>query len=738
MLLYLFLCMFILLAGYGVLVLLRLDRSLQLPLLAAPGVWLGVSVTALVSGISAGATLIGVARVLVVAGSVLAGIGARRLWLERPNSTAAGGLAAALVCPLFLLGPFFWWGLTKYPGSWLWDGWNYVVYGQQLLESHANTAFGSSALRQYIVEFHFENLRFASSALIGLLSLAAGTDAQAGYGPMIAIALFGFASSCGFAAAMLRPSRLHILAVTLIGGTGLWMLGVVQANNLDTLLLLSIAPLLYGLAIAANPAIPATAVLFGMAVAAAICMQVELAPLAMAAPAAVLIERVKGSWKLRGGWLRWALVSGAIALLAFAPWLPKIIPFVLNQIAASNLDGAVRPGGGYFTGLFLGECNLSVMWGFWAPFESCTSEGPYGLAATAVAALLTLLLLIGIVRFLRQGEIATPFATALLIAGALFMLGARRYDYGAYKFLTMAWFPVVLLVVEGALALAAYLAPTRASRAFAVSLCILLLAQSTLGWFRLARFDAATPVKDIAYYSQIQSVGGMTDGPVLLAVNEPLAFERALFFLRYTKLVPVAFSHPYFASVKDRKPFAERRKNDVPLARYLLTDASASMACAGELVWEAGPYRLWHLNARGWAFIIGIQNPNGVDNWNGKKLLWLGGATPTRFDILSSGVTGHASFKAQVTLGPSRPESSLRTIEIDAAGQRATEAVDISGRNEINLPVAPGLNEVTLRVLEKPTLAVLPNGDPRPLLLALTDYDLCLDVSSSTTDANRP
>jgi hypothetical protein len=42
----------------------------------------------------------------------------------------------------------------------------------------------------------------------------------------------------------------------------------------------------------------------------------------------------------------------------------------------------------------------------------------------------------------------------------------------------------------------------------------------------------------------------------------------------------------------------------------------------------------------------------------------------------------------------------------------------------VEVPVQLGENEITLEVMEKPTVDVLPNGDRRPLMLGVLDLRL--------------
>ena len=305
------------------------------------------------------------------------------------------------------------------------------------------------------------------------------------------------------------------------------------------------------------------------------------------------------------------------------------------------------------------------------------------------------------------------------------MINSRHYDYGAYKFLSFAWFPAVLLIVEGSAAVVALVLRRPGRFAQAVGVSIIFVGQVTLLWVRLGRFETRTPGETMAHYSQVRAVTGMTDGPVLLAVNEPLAYAWALFYLRYIPVVPVTFPHDYIAGTEHLAPFAEKRARHSS-CRYLLSDSSTDLTCAGSITWQGGPYRLWRLNDKAWAFVVGIQNPNGLETMNSENFMWIGGASPTRLRILS-GMHGRAHLHAKIALGPSLPQSIPRTLETASSEELVVETVDARGRNELIIPVVPGLTETTLRVLETPT-GSLPNGDPRPLLVAMSAYKTCLSV----------
>ena len=121
---------------------------------------------------------------------------------------------------------------------------------------------------------------------------------------------------------------------------------------------------------------------------------------------------------------------------------------------------------------------------------------------------------------------------------------------------------------------------------------------------------------------------------------------------------------------------------------------------------------------------LGIQNPNGVETESqGKKFFWMGGgATSIR---LFSPADGEVLLKAKYVMGPSLPEKSHREMIISSdAGAQAQHIFVTEAVREIRVPVKQGVNEISLKIADLPSMAKLPNGDTRPLLLGVYGLEI--------------
>jgi hypothetical protein len=117
-----------------------------------------------------------------------------------------------------------------------------------------------------------------------------------------------------------------------------------------------------------------------------------------------------------------------------------------------------------------------------------------------------------------------------------------------------------------------------------------------------------------------------------------------------------------------------------------------------------------------------IRNPNGIEKWNGEVGFWIGGGK-TVIDILSTDDT-QIVLAAEFIPGPSVPDQNYRKLAIsDPMGNTQVLTV-YKGTHEFFFTVRRGKNQITLNDLDIPTIAKLPNGDTRQLLLGVTNIDI--------------
>ena len=130
---YLFICIASLLAGFGLLKILRAPLPPALAWLIAPGIGLSAWAVYLGVGISLGWTTRQLTPLAWAATALLALIA----WpsIRHPQARPAlGPVAWAMLLPVLMLAADMWHGLQYYVGSPGGDGWSYVAYGQYLWE----------------------------------------------------------------------------------------------------------------------------------------------------------------------------------------------------------------------------------------------------------------------------------------------------------------------------------------------------------------------------------------------------------------------------------------------------------------------------------------------------------------------------------------------------------------------------------------------------------------------------
>lgn len=201
-----------------------------------------------------------------------------------------------------------------------------------------------------------------------------------------------------------------------------------------------------------------------------------------------------------------------------------------------------------------------------------------------------------------------------------------------------------------------------------------------------------------------------------------------LWAMYYLRDVPILI-YPYrgYAAQSHVVPLMDR-SSQVPLStiRYVLTDHQTIMPYKQTtLVWTGERYKLWHIETKNWAFIVDIKNPNGVESWNNRTGLWLG-QEKTSLGVISSR-RGNAVLSAEFSPGPSLPGSQERHLAIKTdKGYQTQQTIFGVGSHFIDIPLVAGRNQIDLISLDKPTLSVMPNGDPRRMLVGMRDPELML------------
>jgi hypothetical protein len=126
-----------------------------------------------------------------------------------------------------------------------------------------------------------------------------------------------------------------------------------------------------------------------------------------------------------------------------------------------------------------------------------------------------------------------------------------------------------------------------------------------------------------------------------------------------------------------------------------------------------------------------VINGNGLEKEPG--LFWIGNGNTVI--TLYTETPGTAMLQAQFIPGPSIPQGTERRLRVSSDSGYAGEVVIRNADDAILVPVQSGENRIVLTPLDKPTVRVLPNGDPRPLILGVRGLRI---VTLESSEPSRP
>jgi hypothetical protein len=207
------------------------------------------------------------------------------------------------------------------------------------------------------------------------------------------------------------------------------------------------------------------------------------------------------------------------------------------------------------------------------------------------------------------------------------------------------------------------------------------------------------------------------DAPTAILVNEPTAYLWSVYYLRnsitklwsYQSYFGQAHVSPYLA--------ARSQKVDDDQIKYLLTDAISSLqSIDADKIWQNEIYALWQIKDNLSVIIANISNPNGLETVNNEPFFWIGNQS-TQITIFSR-QAGSVEISAEFLPGPSISNTTERNVSIKT-DKGFSEKLNIIETQKIILPVTQGLNKITIRGLDQPTILRFDNGDTRPLLIGV-------------------
>lgn len=163
-----------------------------------------------------------------------------------------------------------------------------------------------------------------------------------------------------------------------------------------------------------------------------------------------------------------------------------------------------------------------------------------------------------------------------------------------------------------------------------------------------------------------------------------------------------------------------------PESGFFLTPSWFARSVGGgsiEPAIAAPPFHLFRIAGRRWVAMSDLQNPNGLERAGEEYFFWLGNQNAV-LEFLA-GTAGKMALQVQTFPGPSLPGRKDRVLWLGTPiGFEDKIHLEDAKEIKIFIPVSRGWNQVMMRVLDPPTEAKLPHGDPRTLLLQIRSWKI--------------
>jgi len=625
-----------------------------------------------------------------------------------------------LMAPLFLMAPYFSKGVTSYLGSLSLDGWSYIAYGQYLLDYPLGTEGGLSPLAQYAA--HLSVTRFIGPAMIGLFTFITGYDAgtQAASGLFLSWTLFVFASSCAFVVTVKKMER--VLIPFYVGSCVFcgWLMNLLLVNNYDNALALSFLPSFAGVFGLLDPHDKRWSfIIAGLAIAVLYCYP-EMSPFIFGGMFLFFLQRFVSERKNIKAWIITLMCAVVLVTIGMIPLYRDLVKFFINQVGMALASSGARPGGNAFAELLNFPSLIMAYWGFRnAPSSiGIKLSEMWFFICFLLSLVLYILSILGIFELFRRKEWGIATMIIILFAGAMHMIFGLKYSYGAYKLILLNWWTMPFIVIIGTNRILVSVS-TRSSFKRIANGCavgIFLLFISLNATMLIARYKISS-YKNIFPFKKLEEVEKIVaPEPIIVSVNDIIANEWAVYFLRD---IPMHLTeYRAYMAQSHVIPFMQRsRRIDIKSVRYALTDSKDSFP-QSSLVWAGGPYYLWNLKKDRWIKLTGIKNRNGLETIDGQPFFWIG-KSDTEIHLLSTR-NGTAVIHGDFILGPSLPDKPDRhLLVLTDKGYQSYITISKNGPHSISVPIHIGKVRIILRPLDRPSVAVTGNNDPRPLLLGV-------------------
>lgn len=713
------------LVGLGALALMGVvrepDRQAWLAPFVATVIW------ALTAGllIRAGLTMAVIAPGVIVVSVLLAAMGARHAVREmRGALTTVRAVAGCWLGVLVVAWPYVRRGLAATIGSPNTDTVLYTAMAAVFWRHGTEVDEVPHTLFFERMWAYFSDLALARNHTYTLLSLFSPL-VEAGEpllvrNVFVCWALLVLACSAGFCAASwrldpardARPWQAPVCAAVTLG-LG-WAAVPMLVGNWDNGLFVAVGPALAGLLVHAPRPGLAYAALVGSFAAYGVYTYPELAPvlvlIMLPLVAAHLCDR--GS---RRAVLTSLGMAAAIATAILALGARPIVVFFLRQMAgAAGTPGELRPGGAFAQGLLLARWDPSAWWALGAEHSA-----RLGLSGASIAgAGLTLIAMAGYVRLVRRHAMGEATAIIVLVVMAAYFVVVDEYGYGAYKVLSVGWWLIATCLVEGVTGMRGWrplVASIKRERGLAVlagggaiALVAIAVVLSTVSRWTVYASDAiAREQPSVSSLMGLRAAAARQPWRDVLLSGSATDPSSALWLVYAVRDSPLWIFHSLEVPMP---PIGVRpwRHSDLP---------ESSLLRVGD---ARGAHRFFRLpelelvESRTLVLLDRIDSPNRDEAWG----TWLG-TTPIAVTVRGApGLRAMMRFEAEP--GPSLPETPERTLVLKEGGVTL-------GARRISRPtmvaftfVATGEEQVLeLSTPDRPTVARMPNGDDRALLVSI-------------------
>jgi hypothetical protein len=411
------------------------------------------------------------------------------------------------------------------------------------------------------------------------------------------------------------------------------------------------------------------------------------------------------------------LAAIAVAIILLAPGAKGLWTFFEAQRAAAEKPAVqLRPGGSFAGGLVQRAGDPAAWWALGAEHGF-----PPRVPGRFAAIVLTGVSLVGLIHLGRRRRYAELASVGLVTLSVGYFVFVDKYAYATYKILSVSWWIVGLIATEGFTVL--FLAGNESADTFirrrtrtllGAALALLVLASLTASssyrtsdYFSTAIFVRQPTIAALVRLKDRARGQPATDTFVPDTTGDGLLMPWIFYALKDGDL-RLYHGPAATPAVPGGGPW--RSRNTVPATTLLSVTGLNGTA---SVRFRTPEFAL--VDSDSVVVIERIDSPNGHEPWG----TWLGTKPITITFWAPAGREASLTFDAAA--GPSLPGSIRRRLEI-VSSSRQRRQLEFDGTGSIAFPfvTAGGQEMLTLSTPDSPTVATLPNGDIRPLLVRVT------------------